>query len=77
MGSRRRFEDIPLLIYALSDPDDGVSVAARDALRFTSRRLDGFGMSDAPSDQEKQAAVAAWRAWYAGINPGAKFVGEE
>ena len=73
LGARRDFEDIPTLIYALSDPDDDVSVAARDSLRFVTRKFDGFRMPDRPTPADKRAAVEAWKAWYEAINPGAQF----
>lgn len=73
LGARRDFDDIPILIYALSDPDDQVSIAARDALRFVTRKFDGFGMPDQPNVADKRAAVAAWKNWYQAINPSAEF----
>ena len=39
-----------------------------------SRRFDGFGMPDKPSDSDKEAAIEAWKSWYLGIEPDAEFI---
>lgn len=71
---RRDFDNVPILIYALSDPNGQVAVEARDALRFISRKFDGFNMPDQPDKQDKIAATLAWKKWYRSIRPDAKFL---
>ncbi len=65
---------VPTLIYALSDPDSVVKRYARDGLRFISRRFDGFGTPDAPSQREAEQAAKAWRSWYNELDPGYVFL---
>lgn len=60
---------VPSLIYALSDPDEPVRRYARDGLRFLSRKFDGFGMPDRPSQAEIDKAQQQWRDWYRSVNP--------
>jgi len=45
---------------------------ARDALRFISRRLDGFGLKDNYTEEERNKAVQAWRNWYLQVRPEAE-----
>jgi len=73
IGKRRDLDAVPALIYGLSDPDNSVAIAARDALRFVSRRIDGFGMPDVPETAEKRQAVRDWKGWYANVRPDATF----
>ena len=69
----RDLDNVPRLIYALSDPDSRVVVAARDGLRFTSRKFDGFGLSDNPDPGEAAAITDEWKQWYLSIRPNARF----
>ncbi|MCO6455649.1 MAG: hypothetical protein J5I93_10180 [Pirellulaceae bacterium] len=62
---------VPALIFALSDPDARVVREARDGLRFLSRRFDGFGLMDEPSEEQKRQAQEAWTQWYLSIRPDA------
>ena len=74
--------NVPVLIFALSDPDPRVVRSARDGLRFISRRLDGFGLPDRPGDpknedaaelwkEQVQEAQAAWLQWFRSVQPDA------
>ncbi len=67
---------VPTLIFALSDPDQLVRGFARDGLRFISRKFDGFGLPDNPSDYQVRDAIKAWKQWYLTIKPGYVFLDE-
>lgn len=67
---------VPALIYALSDPDHVVRKYARDGLRFISRKFEGYGMPDDPTNAEVRNAQRKWRAWYLTMNPGFVFLDE-
>jgi HEAT repeat protein len=69
----RNLDNIPTLVYALSDPDLRVMVEARDGLRFISRKFQGFALNDAPTDQQREAAAESWKGWYREIRPNAFF----
>jgi hypothetical protein len=69
LGKSEQMDVVPALIYALSDNDTSVRRYARDGLRFISRKFDGFGLPDKPTDAEVKAAQEQWRQWYLTINP--------
>ena len=71
LARRRNFDDVPMLIAALQDSDAEVVMAARDGLRFVSRRLQGFGLSDNPNERQWREAVANWKGWYRSLRPDA------
>lgn len=72
LSKARNLDDVPLLIHALRDEDDRVSMAARDSLRYVSRRIEGFGLRFPASAVDKDAAARKWSAWYLSIRPGAE-----
>ncbi len=66
-------DNVPTLIYALTDPDPAVVREARDGLRRISRRIGGFGLPNEPSEEERRRAIDNWKAWYLAIRPDAQF----
>ncbi len=74
LAAPRDLDNVPILIYALTDPDQGVANTARDGLRFISRKLQGYGMPTNATQQQKQAAARKWKQWYLSIRPNAEFV---
>ncbi len=71
--STRDLDQIPALIYALSDPDFEIKRLARDGLRFMSRKFYGYGLVDEPDEGQEQAAILNWKKWYLSIKPDAEF----
>lgn len=78
LATARELDNVPILIYALTDTDPEVPIYARDGLRFISRKLKGFGMPDLvtkngkvvpPTSDQKQAAAKEWKKWYLSIRP--------
>jgi Prenyltransferase and squalene oxidase repeat len=63
------FSDIPILIEALDDPQPIVRNAAEEALRFLSRRGDGFGLKPNASDQDRADNIRRWWTWYRELAP--------
>jgi hypothetical protein len=58
----------PVLIERLTDPDPEVYRAARDGLRYLSRRMDAFGMPETPPDAKALAAgIKSWQEWFASL----------
>ena len=76
LGSRRDVESVPVLIYALSDPDHRVVRAARDALRFVSRQPDGFGLevNERPEQATLKRAQVDWANWLLTVQPDAELI---
>ena len=73
LGRSEGMDAVPILIFALSDPDETVMKAARDSLRFISRRIEGFGLPDKATPRERGQAQEKWRNWYRSVRPDAKF----
>lgn len=73
LSKTRDVDNVPTLIYALTDPDRAIMIAARDGLRRISRRPAGFGLPDRPREEDRRAAVGQWKAWYLAIRPEAEF----
>ncbi len=74
LASTRELENVPVFIYALGDPDPRIVRKARDTLRLLSRRIEGFGLSDDPSEGEKLEAIEKWKRWYLSVNADAQFL---
>jgi len=70
----RELDNVPLLIYALTDPDQRIVREADKGLRFISRKFDGFGMPAEPKPAEIKAIVASWKDWFRSIRPNAEFL---
>jgi hypothetical protein len=70
----RELDNVPLLIYSLSDPDMRIVREADKGLRFISRKFEGVGLPDDPKPQDAKSAIAAWKAWYQAIRPTAEFL---
>ncbi|WP_182869696.1 hypothetical protein [Stieleria mannarensis] len=69
LGMSDEHRVVPALIFALSDPDHAVRAYARDGLRFISRKFEGFGMPDEPTNAEIRNAQRKWREWYKSVRP--------
>jgi len=74
LGRVRELDNVPVLIYALSDPDMRVVREADKGLRFISRKLEGVGLPDEPKPEQARAAMAAWKTWFQSIRPNAEFL---
>ena len=80
LAKSRELDNVPLLIYALSDPIDQknpdyrIVLEADRGLRFLSRKFAGVGLPPTPKPQEQQAAIAAWKDWYKSVRPDAEFL---
>ncbi len=74
LGRQGSLDNVPILIYALTDPDPRVGKEAQDGLRLTSRKFDDFGLSDKPTPSEVGAVVNQWKAWYKSVRPDAVFL---
>lgn len=76
LGRQDDLDNVPILIYALTDPDPRVMRAARAALRSISRKFDGYDLPDQPTKPQLDLAVKQWQDWYRSIRPDAMFVEE-
>ncbi|MDC0935029.1 hypothetical protein OAS39_01995 [Pirellulales bacterium] len=67
----RELDYAPTLIFAMSDPDPRIVREARDGLRFVSRRVNGYGLSDDFKDRERYQVMDKWKQWYRFARPDA------
>ena len=74
LARSRELDSVPLLIFALTDPDPQIVRAADRGLRFISRKLEGVGLPAEPKPAETKAAIAAWKSWYQSVRPRAEFL---
>lgn len=78
LGTVRDLDSAPALIFALSDGDFRVARAARDSLRFMSRKPEGFGFvvedNVAPERSAWKAAQANWTNWLLSVKPDAELI---
>lgn len=81
LGTVRDLENGPYLIFALSDPDRRIVRAARDSLRFVSRKPDGFKFVIPDGDPreriEKPLVLKAqqdWTKWLLSVKPDAELI---
>ena len=72
VGRDRNIDNIPFLIFALSDPDFRVAKAAQNGLRYISRRVDGFvpvvGEKEL-TEPQYESAKGKWGSWYLSFRP--------
>ncbi len=69
LGKLRSLDHVPALLIGLTDPDKRVVRAARDGLKFVSRRFDDFGPPDNFTEQERYDSLESWKNWYYAIRP--------
>lgn len=69
LGRANRLDDVPTLLFALTDPDRRVALAARDGLRAVARRPRGFGMPDDFTDDQRYFELEQWKRWYLTLRP--------
>ncbi len=74
LGKQADLDNVPMLIYALTDQDPRVQAEADSGLKLISRKFDGVGLPDRPEPSDLKAAIAKWKAWYKTIRPDATFI---
>jgi HEAT repeat protein len=75
LGRLRNLDDVPTLLYAISDPDTRVVIAAVDALRYISRQPYGSPGTVVTDAASRDAALDYWKRWYRTIRPDADLSG--
>lgn len=73
LGKSNNLDCVPLLIYALTDPDPMIALAANDGLKNLSRRLSDFGLKDGFTEAQRTLAIQRWKEWYLTLRPNAVF----
>lgn len=66
-------DDVPTLIYAMSDPEREIVLAAQDGLRRISRKIRGSQLPSDFDEGQRRSAINEWKQWYLAIRPDAEF----
>lgn len=74
LGRSDDLNQVPELIYALTDPDPYVPMIAEEGLRLLSRKLTAGKLAEEPSLKQREEAVEYWRQWYLGLRPDYIFI---
>jgi hypothetical protein len=74
LGRQRSLDNVPALIFALTDPEPQVVHAANQGMMFVSRKTTAPEISAEPEFNEKAAAVKRWTEWYMRIMPDAQLL---
>lgn len=67
-------DNVPLLIFALSDPDMEVVRWAEAGLRRVSRRMSSVEIPENASEDERRKRIDTWKTWYRNLRPDAIFL---
>jgi hypothetical protein len=65
----RDLDNVPLLIFAMSDPDVRIVREADRGLRYISRKFEGVGLPEEPKPGDVKSAIGKWKEWYLSIRP--------
>lgn len=74
LGRQGDLDNVPILIYALSDPDPRIVQESQRGLRLTARKFSGFDLPAGAGRAEIEAMIGKWKAWYGAVRPGAVFI---
>ncbi|MFO1066710.1 MAG: hypothetical protein U0892_22860 [Pirellulales bacterium] len=74
LGRSEDIDQVPELIYALTDPDAFVPGLAEESLRLLSRKLSVRHIAGVPTADQKAAAEKYWREWYLKMRPDYVFI---
>ena len=69
MGKTRDLDNADVLIYALTDPEQGVVRAANEGLLRISRSPSLVQLPDEFTDEDRRVVIEKWKAWYRAIRP--------
>lgn len=71
LGRARNLDNVPTLIFALTDPDTQVVTAALESLRYISRQRPGSTGTVIADETGRKVAIEYWKNWYLAIRPDA------
>jgi hypothetical protein len=74
LGRSEDINQVPELIYALTDEDSEVPVIAEESLRLLTRKLTVRDLDIDSTPEKKREAAAYWRKWYSAMRPDYVFI---
>ncbi len=76
LSNQRSLDNVPALLFALTDPDPRIAQEANRGLKFVSRKTDEFDLSANPNKAEIKNRKEQWIQWYRHVRPGATLLNE-
>jgi hypothetical protein len=67
-------DNVPALLFALTDPDPRIVREAREGLRLISRKIRGFGPLAVSSEEKLAEIERKWKDWYLSIRPDGELI---
>jgi HEAT repeat protein len=74
LGRSEDLNQVPDLIFALSDEDPEVPAIAEESLRLLSRKLTVRNLEVNATAEQKRRATEFWKKWYLSIRPDYVFI---
>ena len=72
LATQQDMDNVPALLFALSDPSVAVAREAHHGLRMTSRKLDAIILPTNPTRDDFKTVKRLWEEWYLTVRPGAE-----
>ncbi|MEZ6094623.1 MAG: hypothetical protein R3C03_10360 [Pirellulaceae bacterium] len=76
LAASQDLDNVPALLYALSDPVQSIRIEAHNGLRLISRKIDAFKISRDPTLAECLLLKQKWTEWYKDLRPDAELFDE-
>ncbi|MFN9365910.1 MAG: hypothetical protein ACK6CE_14090 [Planctomycetota bacterium] len=74
LSGMQDLDNVPALLFALTDPDLEVCREAHNGLRLISRKVDAFPLSADPTAKEYLELKKKWTDWYLKLRPNAELM---
>jgi hypothetical protein len=74
LAGMQDLDNVPALLFALTDPDLEVCREAHNGLRLISRKVDAFQLSADPTAKEYLDLKKKWTDWYLKLRPNAELM---
>ncbi len=72
LATQQDMDNVPALLFALSDPSVAVAREAHQGLRMTSRKMDAVPLPPNPTRDDFKTVKKMWEEWYLSVRPGAE-----
>lgn len=77
LAREQNLDNVPALLYALSDPDLRIRREAHNGLRLISRKIDSIRVPENATAADYDTAKKLWTEWYLSIRPDAQLIEDD
>ena len=75
LAAEQNLDNVPALLYAMGDPNNGIALEAHNGLRLISRKIDTFEYNGSADEEKNTLQLAAlkkkWTEWFLKLRPDA------